>query len=265
MRLVFSIGFVNSSPVQYLSLALMVPFDIVFVTINYPVIYTHFVIQTARIRIGFDEQDKEQARTIMIGKLWLVIRQLNSDKRIETIDLCDHTIGSGSLLTLGNALQERDEKEEHPGGPEALLLSGTKQSLADSNYLPHYITRNRTIKTLALAKNQIGDDAVSHWAHLLLHSNSIQERFLNRNRIGDRRATSLAKALKRNSTLRYLNLKSNRIEDEGAVAIAEALAHNRTVEEIDLSNNYISEGGMQAAFCASCFRESPSLVTLHQR
>eukprot|EP00811_Abedinium_folium_P011477 NODE_20627_length_789_cov_6.936556.p2 GENE.NODE_20627_length_789_cov_6.936556~~NODE_20627_length_789_cov_6.936556.p2 ORF type:complete len:138 (-),score=24.77 NODE_20627_length_789_cov_6.936556:13-426(-) len=81
---------------------------------------------------------------------------------------------------------------------------------------------------------------------MLDHNRTLTSLFLSRNEIGDAGAQALAKALRSNNHLEYLSLSGNEIGDAGAQALAAMLHQNRTLKDLCLYSNEIGDAGTQA-------------------
>ena len=84
---------------------------------------------------------------------------------------------------------------------------------------------------------------------------------ISNNKIGDLGAQEIARALYENTTLQTLNISYNNIQVDGAKAIAAAFYENRALQNLDISNNNIHVEG--AKVIAEALYENRTLQTLN--
>eukprot|EP00747_Dinoflagellata_sp_TGD_P092328 gnl/TRDRNA2_/TRDRNA2_165377_c0_seq1.p1 gnl/TRDRNA2_/TRDRNA2_165377_c0~~gnl/TRDRNA2_/TRDRNA2_165377_c0_seq1.p1 ORF type:complete len:200 (+),score=22.84 gnl/TRDRNA2_/TRDRNA2_165377_c0_seq1:368-967(+) len=92
---------------------------------------------------------------------------------------------------------------------------------------------NRTVTTLDLSRNELGDAGAERIAAALECNSTLTSVNLSQNGIGDHGAECIAAALERNNTLTTVFLRSNPIGQKGAERIAAALERNTTVTTVD--------------------------------
>eukprot|EP00049_Salpingoeca_infusionum_P015296 m.295310 g.295310 ORF g.295310 m.295310 type:complete len:467 (+) comp15853_c2_seq7:231-1631(+) len=110
------------------------------------------------------------------------------------------------------------------------------------------LTKNNTLTTLKLSANEIGDKgAVSLWKSLA-NNQSLTKLQLRNNQIGPDGAQGLDAMLKNNTTLTLLDLKGNKLGDKGASVIAKGLQDNATLRTLYLEGNSIKTDGANAIF-----------------
>ncbi|GBG35164.1 Leucine-rich repeat serine/threonine-protein kinase 1, partial [Hondaea fermentalgiana] len=96
------------------------------------------------------------------------------------------------------------------------------------------IAQIKSLVTLHLQNNAIGDDGANEIAKALAANNSLQSLNLSENQIGPHGVEDMADALVENSTLEELDLTGCRIGNEGAEALAVALESNDILQELAL-------------------------------
>jgi len=103
----------------------------------------------------------------------------------------------------------------------------------------------RSLVSLNLAENPIGDDGFTYLCDQLMHPNcTLRSLSLpEMSSFSQQAATALAEALHVNTSLRYLDLAKNRIDCKIAVKVCEALLINKTIAIVDLSKNNIGMVG----------------------
>jgi Ran GTPase-activating protein (RanGAP) involved in mRNA processing and transport len=115
---------------------------------------------------------------------------------------------------------------------EQNLMFGVSRSLNDIKLLSEALKENKTLITLELKLNNIGNERVEYI------SNSIKE----------------------NKTLTSLDLSYNCIEDEGLKYIADTLKTNKTLTSLDLTCNGMGNQGLE--YIAHALKENTTLTTL---
>ncbi|CAF3925832.1 unnamed protein product [Rotaria magnacalcarata] len=103
----------------------------------------------------------------------------------------------------------------------------------------------KTLVTLELAWNEIGDDEAKAIAYSIQQNKMITTLDLQHNLIGPKGAQHLAKVLQENMTLTTINLENNRIGDQGAEYFANALRLNKRLASLNLRTNQIRSQGIQ--------------------
>lgn len=115
----------------------------------------------------------------------------------------------------------------------------------ECGYICKCLKTNRTVTTLNISFNPIGDQGIEEIAALLDPTNDtgpdLFRVLLNGCSVGNRGAQAVAVALADNKTLQVLELSNNGIEEEGGKALLDMLKRNRTIKQLQLSLNPISE------------------------
>jgi len=122
--------------------------------------------------------------------------------------------------------------------------------------LAEALKTNRTMTTLEIEDDNIGDEGAKAFAEALKTNNILMTLNLAGNKIGVEGAKAFAEALKNNNKLMTLNLGNNTIGDEGATALV-----NTKLTELYLYNNHISLEG--AIALAEALEENKFLRTLN--
>jgi Ran GTPase-activating protein (RanGAP) involved in mRNA processing and transport len=130
--------------------------------------------------------------------------------------------------------------------PALTNLELSDLSVSDTRKLAEALKGNKSLISLNLSGNKIGDVGVLEIARALATNTTLKELNLAKNLVGYVGALEIARALATNTTLQRLNLSENLVENEGAAAIAEALEINATLIDIDLLDNPIGELGVIA-------------------
>mmetsp|Transcript_11464 Transcript_11464/g.32528 ORF Transcript_11464/g.32528 Transcript_11464/m.32528 type:complete len:403 (+) Transcript_11464:61-1269(+) len=110
--------------------------------------------------------------------------------------------------------------------------------------LASFLQRNKSLKYLNLAGNNIGPEGAGKLAEAIQMRDSsgeggLQVLNLNGNAIKDEGVLSIAGALRDNKSLKVLELGSTDMEEKGLIGIAVAMWENRTLEVINLENPLI--------------------------
>jgi NLR family CARD domain-containing protein 3 len=122
------------------------------------------------------------------------------------------------------------------------------------------LAKSRTLMSIELDHNGIGDSGLVAIADALLENNVLTKLSLNGNRVGPAGAVALARCLRQNSCLQRLGLGQSSLADDGAAAIADALKSNTSLTELDLNGNKISDVGAMAILRA--LQEGKCTLTL---
>jgi hypothetical protein len=142
---------------------------------------------------------------------------------------------------------------------KTLALDDASGTLRNSKFI-EALAKNRTIKTLRLARAWCDDEDAKALAVVLKENSTINNINLFENYIGAEGAVALAETVKGNATLNTMNLHSNEIGDEGAKAFADALKVNPSLQELNLGDNSISDVG--AAAMAEALKDNNSLTKI---
>ena len=118
------------------------------------------------------------------------------------------------------------------------------------------------LKTLRVARNELGDDGASALAPLFCHkSMSLTECDISGNGIGDNGMLQISEAARQCKSIKLLNLSSNACTGTGCRVLGEMLEENESLTELDISWNGI--GGEMAALFWKGLQNSISLIKLH--
>ena len=136
-----------------------------------------------------------------------------------------------------------------PTNPLTELLNTTTTQKQHPSYftttstLANNLMLLRTLTTLSLERNKIGDRGAVSLSYLLSPSSFITKLFLSENRIADKGACAIAEHLKENKLLHTLELGCNLIGPKGGVALARALKENSQLVVLNLKSNRIGAAG----------------------
>ena len=126
-------------------------------------------------------------------------------------------------------------------------------------FLNNFLKTNTTVTTCKVCNSLI--DMATALAESLKYNKSLTTLNLNHNKIGDCGAAALGECLKYNKSLTTLNLGFNEIGDEGAAALGECLKYNKSLTTLDLNCTKIGDDG--AAALGECLKYNKSLTTLY--
>ena len=141
---------------------------------------------------------------------------------------------------------------------ETVKVSSVKVDETLAVFLSNFLKTNTTVRNLTLDESL--QDGIAALAECLKYNKSLTTLDLSDNRIGDDGATALGECLKYNKSLTTLDLSDNRIGDDGAAALGECLKYNKSLTTLDLSDNGIGDDG--AAALGECLKYNKSLTTL---
>jgi Leucine-rich repeat (LRR) protein len=158
----------------------------------------------------------------------------NSDEEPSAEDFINH---GGTAEAIGTMLHNAPALRE-------FSLSGCYMGSAGARHLAGGLrSKNSVVEKLDLRGNELGDEEVGIFAHVLLSNQNLKYLDLSINHIGDAGALELAVALRQNNTLKHLGLSKNQIGSDGASALADALATNDAVKDLNLQYNDIGDDG----------------------
>ncbi|MCC8372181.1 MAG: hypothetical protein LN568_05580 [Rickettsia endosymbiont of Pseudomimeciton antennatum] len=95
----------------------------------------------------------------------------------------------------------------------------------------------RSIKTIDLFRNKIGDKDVELLVQALLQNNTVEFINLDYNQIGNKGAMSIAKLLQGNNSIKRIDLYHNKIGNKGVQCLVEALKKNNCLLILELFQN----------------------------
>jgi len=165
------------------------------------------------------------------------------------------------------------KKDELPAQPQAFprgtvtddgRLDLCKQSLGAEgcSFVVEALWHNRTIKSLLLGTDGIGNAGAEKVAQLVTHNKNLETIYLGCNLIENEGVEKLAQALVTNTSVKGLWLKRNPIGEEGARHIAFVLKTNRHLRTLDLVNTQIGTAGLKAV-CETLAADNQTLERLY--
>jgi len=127
-------------------------------------------------------------------------------------------------------------------------LDMCKQGLwaAGCSLITEALKGNKTIASLLLGTNGIGDLGASEVARLIERNHRLEIVYLGCNAIAQTGIADIAQALRHNQSVTGLWLKRNPLGVAGAYCIAEMLRYNQSIHTLDLVNTQIGEEGLTA-------------------
>jgi hypothetical protein len=160
-------------------------------------------------------------------------------------------IDSDAVRALTDKITESIGSSHKPSKLKSLTISYTP---AMAHFGPSLRDNNRSITSLDLSYNGIGDSGACCLGEVLQKNGTLRHLALNGNGIGDIGACSLAVNLLESDTshVEKLLLWRNNIGDAGFVAFAEAVRTNRRVKCLILTKNKTGQVRGQAALKELC-------------
>ncbi|MCC8368699.1 MAG: hypothetical protein LN573_01240, partial [Rickettsia endosymbiont of Oxypoda opaca] len=133
----------------------------------------------------------------------------------------------------GDEIKKLEDVFTHCASLECLALSNNDLTSKEAEILAGILANNKTIQSLSLNNNKIGDNGLKAFAKIAEKS---PVTFLNfsDNNISDRGFKFWAETLKKNTSLTNFNFHNNKIHDEGAKALAEALLSNTSIKRFTI-------------------------------
>lgn len=156
----------------------------------------------------------------------------DQNQTLTSLDLSNNNFGIEGLTALVGAIAQ-------PLKPNKTLttlhLAGNKLGDEAIGMLSKALSYNRSLTTLNLSDNQIGAVGARSLATYLRYNHNLLHLYLAHNLIDRYGAKHLASALKDNRRLITLNLLVNPISDFGVMDLADALEHNSTLKSLNLA------------------------------
>jgi len=160
--------------------------------------------------------------------------------KLERIDLSRQLLQLGSLKRVETALRSSSFS-----GLRGLVLSHAGVTDLQAVSLCSAMKENKTLVTVDLSWNRIGNTGAKCFAGFLRNNSVLQTLYLFGNRIGDEGAKALASSLTQNSRLLTLDISdNNEISPKGCRFFADALRKNRTLRTIRIENIRIDEASV---------------------
>ena len=190
-----------------------------------------------------------------------------------------HTDDNTTPTSSSSDSNELTEAIAHSASIHTLNLEDNQISLEGCQNLQFILKNNKSLVTLQLGGNKIGEDGLQLIAQglsdnntTLLHLNLMNNYICNGvgstklsnvlqsssicsnlitldlsvNAIGDSSIHKLSNALAHNTKLKELNLACNKIGDEGCESLANALITNVTLKKLWINRNKIGNDGIKA-------------------
>ena len=101
------------------------------------------------------------------------------------------------------------------------------------------LAKNRKLKNLMIANNNINDNGLYHISEVLGSNSSLEHFDLSKNTISDEGIIAFSKALSYNRSLVTINLRHNQIGKEGGMGLREAVSSHKYLVRVFLDDNAI--------------------------
>jgi Ran GTPase-activating protein (RanGAP) involved in mRNA processing and transport len=154
----------------------------------------------------------------------------------------------GSSLSLSDALTAGDivEVERQLADISGRLdLKGKKLGTNGFTVLTECLARNKTVTELWLCNTAITLPQIHSLLTALAANKSLQSINLGWNGLGDAGIKAVAELLETDTSLKLIDLTENKVTDEGARAVAQLIRQNRALQTIDVSGNLIGVDGIK--------------------
>jgi Ran GTPase-activating protein (RanGAP) involved in mRNA processing and transport len=168
----------------------------------------------------------------------VVAKVLTDNKHLTSLDMGKSNVGNEGAVALCLALAR------HPA-LTSLSLAGN-QINGPLEALQPLLTGCKTLKTLNLSKNRLGDDGAKSLFLILELSTSLQSLDVSDNGIERPGAQSFGEVLLKTKTLRSVFFSKNAIFNDGCQSIASSLERNKTLTSLELSDSSVSLEGSRA-------------------
>ena len=143
---------------------------------------------------------------------------------IKVLDMANNGLTGQEILAISDlimCLEKLDISYNELGSPEAKILSGG-------------IINTKSLKVLAMRRNNIGPSGTTAIANALTDNTSLEELDMSYNELGQSGAMAIAKAMVNNKTLKTLSLGNGLMAKESAMIIMRSLHYNNTITKLEL-------------------------------
>lgn len=132
-------------------------------------------------------------------------------------------------------------------------------------YLCESLQSNSTLTFLDLANIGLDNSGLKHLGAALAKNSALKSLNIQRNKIGSDGLDAFfgAKGLSSNSTLTYLNLNVNSIGPKGASAVADLLKANASLQTLYLANNALGDKGIESLATGLASNKTLTNLDLH--
>jgi Ran GTPase-activating protein (RanGAP) involved in mRNA processing and transport len=160
---------------------------------------------------------------------------LKTNTILKTLSLCSCNIGGDGYTHGASALADAltVNKTLH-----SLMLGGNPLGEAGVKLLADALPYNRSLRQLTVSQSGCGDGGAATFAHALAHGSSIVELEMVSCGITNTGAIALAEGSVLNSELRKLYLVYNKIGEIGRNILKKSLLQNLSLEKIDVRYNF---------------------------
>ncbi|KAH9578142.1 Leucine-rich repeat [Trypanosoma melophagium] len=183
-----------------------------------------------------------------------IISAIKSNSSLKNVNITNNFIGVDyineveGLLIINQSPREIrrlvfEIESNDPSLTEISLAGGTGEEYYNNNsvrLLCQALLLNRTVLSLDLSKNVIGDTGVVFISEMLMTNATLTRLNLSENSITGRGARRLCDALRTNTSLEELNLSNNALYDDGVGAFPDMLKFNDRILSIDLEKTGVS-------------------------
>ncbi|XP_064293139.1 leucine-rich repeat-containing protein 74B-like [Plodia interpunctella] len=181
---------------------------------------------------------------------------LQYNKYVKRLDLTENFLNDDACYHLGRMLQFNVTLKE-------LILSGCRVKASGLASLLDNFRVNRSLTTLDLSRNELGDDGGVHFAEQLERRRvSVTNVNLSRNQLGTRTALALAEGLEFGNRLTHLDLSQNNFfQVRSTVKLLNILSFSEFMENLNLAWNGLE--GIRIAEAVRRVIEIPTLKVLN--
>jgi len=233
---------IGASRLQLLELSLLPASEELNATLE-AVLTNNSTLETLNLHLTRPANVKTEVATVLC-------KALSSNMQLVTLDLSNTDLGPKAVEMLNQILKSNTSLKTLK-----LVATGLGESGAD---LAETLRVNKSLATVDLSHNDIGDNGGRKIARALAENMSISKLSLNDVQLS--KVGPFFKALQNNLVLRDLSLRGNRLGADGAAALAKLIKLNTTLRSLDVSNCQL--GALGAKWLAKNLQTNTTLTTL---
>ncbi|XP_043267553.1 uncharacterized protein [Venturia canescens] len=172
---------------------------------------------------GFEQED-----AIQLGAL------LRVNNHLQLLDISNNHIKDEGVRDLMDGLVAQSGECTNGKGLSILVLWNNDLTRSSSTYFSEAIAQSRSLETLNIGKNVVGNEIFELAQEPLIKSRSLLQLGMQSTNVTCKGALLLAGIIEKNRSLQRIDLRDNNIQMEGLAALSFAMKRNPCVTQLDL-------------------------------